>query len=78
MGSYNIYQLIQIDEYSSTPKYLQVINSILKGIEEGKIVTGDPLPSINDLSYELDISRDTGVRIFKKLKFCVINKIYWL
>ncbi len=68
MGSYNIYQLIHIDEYSSTPKYLQVINSILKGIEEGKIVTGDPLPSINDLSYELDISRDTGVRIFKKLK----------
>ena len=66
--STNIYQLINIDEYSSTPKYLQVINSILKGIEDGKMVSGDPLPSINDLSYELDISRDTGVRVFKELK----------
>lgn len=76
MSSTNIYTLIHIDEYSSTPKYLQVINSILKGIEEGQILTGDPLPSINDLSYELDISRDTGVRVFKELKMRgIVNSI---
>jgi len=76
MSSINIYRLISIDEYSSTPKYLQVINSILKGIEEGKIHKDDALPSINDLSYELDISRDTGVRVFKELKMRgIVNSI---
>lgn len=68
MNSANIYQLISIDEYSSTPKYSQIINSILKGIEDGKIPKGYVLPSINDLSYELDISRDTCFRVFKELK----------
>lgn len=59
---------IHIDEYSATPKYLQLTNSILIAIEAGKINKNDMLPSINELSYELEISRDTAEKGYKYLK----------
>jgi len=31
----NYLKIIEFDEYSITPKYLQLINSLLRGIEEG-------------------------------------------
>jgi DNA-binding transcriptional regulator YhcF (GntR family) len=63
-----IYDIIRIDEYSSTPKYQQIINSILKAIENGRLKQQDMLPSINDLSYELDVSRDTAEKGYRYLK----------
>jgi len=76
MTSENIYKIIVIDEQSITPKYLQVINSILKGIEDGRLHKDYFLPSINDLSYELEISRDTGIRAYKDLKnMGIINSV---
>ncbi len=68
MSSENIYSLISIDEYAVTPKYVQLTNSILKAIEKGNIEKGYLLPSINDLSFELDISRDTAEKAYKHLK----------
>lgn len=68
MASENIYTLISIDEYAVTPKYVQLTNSIVKAIEKGKIKKDDLLPSINDLSFELDISRDTAEKAYKHLK----------
>ncbi|ULQ55347.1 GntR family transcriptional regulator [Flavihumibacter rivuli] len=68
MASDNIYRHIRIDEDSVTPKYLQLTNSILKGIEQGNITKDYVLPSINDLSYELDISRDTAEKAYRHLK----------
>ncbi len=68
MASENIFRLITIDERSITPKYLQVVSSILNAIKEEKLETGYVLPSINDLSYELEISRDTGERAYRQLK----------
>jgi DNA-binding transcriptional regulator YhcF (GntR family) len=68
MGAVNMYTLITVDEHSVTPKYLQLTNSILKSIEAGKVKKGDHLPSINELSYELDLSRDTIERGYKHLK----------
>ncbi|HSC55093.1 MAG TPA: GntR family transcriptional regulator [Phnomibacter sp.] len=68
MSSENIYRHIQIDDHSITPKYLQIVNSILKGIELGRILQDYQLPSINDLSFELDISRDTAEKAYKHLK----------
>ena len=68
MASENIYRLIAIDEYAVTPKYIQLTNSIVKAIEEKKIEKGYLLPSINDLSFELDISRDTAEKAYKHLK----------
>ena len=68
MASENIYRFISIDEYAVTPKYLQLTNSIVKAIEGKKIEKGYLLPSINDLSFELDISRDTAEKAYKHLK----------
>lgn len=68
MTNENIYRLISFDEYSVTPKYLQLTNSILKGIEEGKIEKDYILPSINDMSYELEISRNTVEKAYRHLK----------
>lgn len=59
---------IRIDEYSATPKYVQLANSIIKAIGEGRIKMNDPLPSINELSFEFEISRDTVEKCYKHLK----------
>src|SRR5690242_16318670 len=37
MPQENLYNLIIIDKHAATPKYLQVIDSIIKAIEDGKI-----------------------------------------
>lgn len=64
----NIYSILHVDELSATPKYLQLANSILKGIGAGQLEKEVTLPSINDLSYELDIARDTAEKAYKHLK----------
>jgi DNA-binding transcriptional regulator YhcF (GntR family) len=63
-----IVQHIKIDPYSVTPKYSQLINSILDAIEYGKIEKGTVLPSINELSCELEVSRDTVEKGYQYLK----------
>jgi len=68
MKPVGIYDIIRIDEYSSTPKYQQIINSVLKAIESKRLQQQDILPSINDLSYELDVSRDTAEKGYRHLK----------
>jgi DNA-binding transcriptional regulator YhcF (GntR family) len=68
MKQFNIFDWIRVDEFSATPKYLQLTNSILKGIETGKIRKNDLMPSINELSFELEISRDTAEKGYKYLK----------
>lgn len=64
----NIYTVIKIDEESLTHKYLQLSNSIIKAVKEETIGLNYVLPSINDLSYELDISRDTVEKAYRHLK----------
>ena len=64
----NILRYINIDNQSITPKYLQITNSILRAIESGLFQKEYILPSINDLSFELDISRDTAEKAYRHLK----------
>lgn len=64
----SIYSYIIIDYYSATPKYLQIANSVIKAISEGNIKKDDLLPSINELSFEFEISRDTAEKGYKYLK----------
>jgi len=59
---------IHIDEQSVTPKYIQLTNSVLKSIEAGLLKKNEMLPSINELSYMLEISRDTAEKGYKHLK----------
>ncbi len=64
----SIFQAIAIDYISATPKYLQLANGIVKAIGEGKLRKDDMLPSINELSFEFEISRDTAEKGYKYLK----------
>lgn len=63
-----IFKHLLIDYYSATPKYLQLANCIVKAITEGVLKQNDVLPSINELSFEFEISRDTAEKGYKHLK----------
>ena len=63
-----IIDLVKVDEFSRTPKYLQIAYCIIREIENGNIHANESLPSINDLSIELIIARDTVERAYKHLK----------
>ncbi|HEX8607708.1 MAG TPA: winged helix-turn-helix domain-containing protein, partial [Pedobacter sp.] len=70
------FDFISIDEYSATPKYLQLGSAIINAIEEGKLDKAHLLPSINELSIKLEISRDTAEKGYKYLKnLGVINSV---
>jgi DNA-binding transcriptional regulator YhcF (GntR family) len=63
-----IFQEIVIDYISATPKYLQLANGIIKAIGDRKLKKEDMLPSINELSFEFEMSRDTAEKGYKYLK----------
>ena len=64
----DVFKYLLIDYYSATPKYLQLANCIVKAISEGVLKENDILPSINELSFEFEISRDTAEKGYKHLK----------
>ncbi|MGH2566326.1 MAG: GntR family transcriptional regulator, partial [Ginsengibacter sp.] len=68
MKKNDLFQHIHIDYYSATPKYLQLANMIIKAISDGKLQKDELLPSINELSFEFEISRDTAEKGYKYLK----------
>jgi len=70
METFSFSDFIKIDEYLAMPKYKQLANAILNAIEAGIIQQDYMLPSINELSFKYDISRDTiqkGYRYLKKM-----------
>lgn len=68
MSINKILSFIQIDEFSSTPKYRQIADSIIEGIRNKKIFHGDHLPSINEVSFEFFVSRITVEKGYSYLK----------
>ena len=68
MKSSPFYKLIYFDEFSATPKYQQLADSIIKAIEDRKLQVNDVLPSINELSFQFEICRDTAEKGYKHLK----------
>ncbi|UAY56164.1 GntR family transcriptional regulator [Arachidicoccus terrestris] len=64
----NVIELIKIDPYSATPKYTQLASSIITAVESGVLRKDDVLPSINELSASLEISRDTAEKGYRHLK----------
>lgn len=68
MKTADFFKFIHVDEYSATPKYLQLSDSIIEAIEDGILNKNDILPSINELSSVLEISRDTAEKGYKYLK----------
>jgi DNA-binding transcriptional regulator YhcF (GntR family) len=57
-----------INDFSTTPKYRQIVNSIISEIESGHMKEGDQLPSVNKLLIKYSISRDTAVKAYEMLK----------
>jgi DNA-binding transcriptional regulator YhcF (GntR family) len=43
-------------------------NSIIQSVREGKLTKNETLPSINELNYNFEISRDTAEKAYKYLK----------
>ena len=59
---------IEINADSGVPKYKQLINAIISGIEHGRLGYGQKIPSINSLSAEYYLSRDTVEKAYIALK----------
>jgi len=68
MNTPSIYQHITLDDHSATPKYQQLANSIIDAVRAGKIKKDEVLPSLSELSFDFEISRDTATRGYKYLK----------
>ncbi len=57
----------KVDKSSSQPIYKQLIDSIIKDIEDGRFDGGTALPSSRDLAESLKIARDTVVKAYREL-----------
>jgi len=58
----------QIDTDKKIPKYLQIVNAVTNAIRQGKLKKGDPIHSINELSDEFFLSRDTVQKAYSLLR----------
>jgi len=63
-----MYKYLKIDENSRIPKYRQVVDSFIANISNGNLKIDDKIPSINSLSEELILSRDTVDKAYQILK----------
>jgi len=61
-------RIISIHNNLGLPKYKQIILSIEKAIELGKLTKGDKLPSVNKVCLAFSLSRDTVLQGYDELK----------
>ena len=59
---------LSVNKHSSTPKYIQVAESIINDIHLGILEAGQQIPSINELSHASSLSRDTIQKAYKHLR----------
>ncbi len=59
---------VRINNNSRIPKYLQIVSSIIEDIENGRLKVGERIPSINEISEEHYLSRDTVEKAYNQLK----------
>ncbi|HEX5167749.1 MAG TPA: GntR family transcriptional regulator [Cyclobacteriaceae bacterium] len=59
---------LKIDSDSRMPKYRQIVNSIMSEIAKGTLKVGQRIPSINEISEEYYLSRDTVEKAYNQLK----------
>lgn len=60
--------IFEIDCERKIPKYLQIVHSVTKSIRFGKLKKGDRILSINELSNEFFLSRDTVQKAYGLLE----------
>jgi len=59
---------LEISDFSATPKYLQLANTIIDAVKNERLKKSEMLPSINESSAYLEISRDTVEKAYRYLK----------
>lgn len=60
--------LLKIDSNLKIPKYIQIVNAVSNAIRQGKLKKGDNIFSINELSDEFLLSRDTVQKAYNLLR----------
>lgn len=60
--------ILKIDADKKTPKYLQIVRAITYAISIEKLKKGDHIHSINELSNEFSLSRDTVQKAYNLLR----------
>jgi DNA-binding transcriptional regulator YhcF (GntR family) len=60
--------IILIDDKSLEPKYKQIIDAILRCINNGKLQPGDRIPSLNEVSERHYLAKDTVQRAYMELR----------
>jgi DNA-binding transcriptional regulator YhcF (GntR family) len=58
---------LAIDELSKIPKYQQIVDTIVSDIERGVVKVGEKISSINEMSEEFYLSRDTVEKAYRIL-----------
>lgn len=76
-------KIISIQNNQGIPKYKQIISSIEKTIEVGKLKKDEKLPSINKVCLEFSLSRDTVLQAYEELKkrgiiYAILGKGYYI
>jgi DNA-binding transcriptional regulator YhcF (GntR family) len=76
-------KIISIQNNRGVPKYKQIISSVEKAIEEGRLLKGEKLPSINKICLEYSLSRDTVMQGYEELKkrgivYAILGKGYYI
>ncbi|WP_168196311.1 GntR family transcriptional regulator [Echinicola soli] len=61
-------EFIRIDPRSQVPKYSQIVAAIIDDVLRRKLKEGERIPSINDLSEQYDVSRDTVEKAYGLLR----------
>lgn len=59
---------IRLNNKSTQPIYKQIMNAIIEGINNGDLKVGDALMSLNEVSSDLNIAKDTVQRAYRKLR----------
>jgi DNA-binding transcriptional regulator YhcF (GntR family) len=62
-----MYQL-NLNPFDQTPKYKQIVQSVIMDIERGKLRAGAQLPSISELSEEYYLARGTVEKSYRELR----------
>lgn len=59
---------LRLNHKSKTPKYKQIVESIITDIERGLLKKNDQLPSISEMSAHYDLARDTVEKAYRELR----------
>lgn len=62
-----MFNIEKIEKQGHTPLYLQLYNQMKEQIEKGQLKAGEKLPSIRNLSYDLQISKTTVQSAYDQL-----------